>query len=506
MRKQFIVLAFAFANLGCQNQKTVSSGVDPAGLAPNSFDDITEFRVDPEVSGRAYMPFERLGVPVVVGGGLYQVARYGEKTLFVGLNGNPYFKRINVDGSPDLGFGTQGIASIRLPQVGQPYAILDVRVLRSGKVLLAVAVENGGHYLAAIVRVHSNGELDTTFGTDGVRGIPKKTSSYGPSDDKRDSGLNRNFKLLELGNGHIMVGREPTKDLNAFVVELDSNGNMFEARMCSASRLCPQLVGRTEQDSLVMGPNGNVYMVGNLEGDIFLRGKSMKEKLGGWPAIKNTIYSFRILPSGELDETYGDGGIAYFKVKNVFNVPEKDLGFVDSRFRASLQLDGKIVVIHQMVAGREGLPGDMDQLYGTYLVRLDVSGSPDQSFGLSGFAEPIKDWLRQDIQGAHDGALGAYSHPLVRPDGKIAVASLIVPYPKVGGSKKILLRVLSESGRDESTFNGGAPLVVDFTGTVDFTAHFLTLGLSQDGKILLGATGGRDEFGYFGTLLKKFYP
>ncbi|MGP0066705.1 MAG: Calx-beta domain-containing protein [Isosphaeraceae bacterium] len=86
--------------------------------------------------------------------------------------GTEIFLRFNADGSPDATFGSDGSASIA--NFAVPYSEMfiggSLAIQPDGKFLL---IGDGG---TGIVRVNSDGTLDTTFGTDGVETIPVPAS------------------------------------------------------------------------------------------------------------------------------------------------------------------------------------------------------------------------------------------------------------------------------------------------------------------------------------------
>jgi uncharacterized delta-60 repeat protein len=112
---------------------------------------------------------------------------------------------------------------------------------------------------------------------------------------------------------------------------------------------------------------------------------------------ENVIVSTRMTPSGDLDPSYGVGGIVTVQINGGAGV--------DSGAGLALQPDGKIVIAG---GGRHGTYGPI----AFAAVRLTTSGALDQSFGTGGVTTvPI---------GASSIAIA--NAVVIQPDGKIALA------------------------------------------------------------------------------------
>ena len=83
------------------------------------------------------------------------------------ISGKDFFCiRYNTDGTLDTSFGTNGIATFDL-QGGSDDVAYAMSLLSDGNILLAGFSDDGSNKNAAIIRITSNGTLDTTFGTSG---------------------------------------------------------------------------------------------------------------------------------------------------------------------------------------------------------------------------------------------------------------------------------------------------------------------------------------------------
>ena len=80
-------------------------------------------------------------------------------------SGDSFVMRVNSDGTVDTSFGTSGRATI---SAGSPYEdITSIEVLPGGKILIAGNAYNGSNNDVSIIRLNSDGSVDTSFGSSG---------------------------------------------------------------------------------------------------------------------------------------------------------------------------------------------------------------------------------------------------------------------------------------------------------------------------------------------------
>src|SRR5262249_24057602 len=73
--------------------------------------------------------------------------------------------RLGTDGQPDLGFGTNGVATV---DVGGPSIALAIAIQRDGRIVVAGAANpSGGRQSSVLVRFNRDGSPDASFGTGG---------------------------------------------------------------------------------------------------------------------------------------------------------------------------------------------------------------------------------------------------------------------------------------------------------------------------------------------------
>jgi uncharacterized delta-60 repeat protein len=168
--------------------------------------------------------------------------------------------------------------------------------------------------------------------------------------------------------------------------------------------------------------------------------------------------------SGELDPTFGDGGIA----RTSFG------GSAESAL--ARQPDGKLVV-----AGAVGVTPDVTAIG---VARFDTSGVLDPTFNGTG-------QVTTDIGAFHDGAVQV----LIQPDGKIVVVGTTDTVAD-GSDANIVVVRYNDDGTLDGGFGSGGIVTTDLGVGTDFA---FAGALQSDGKILVVGGGAAtstpsDEF------------
>jgi uncharacterized delta-60 repeat protein len=178
----------------------------------------------------------------------------------------------------------------------------------------------------------------------------------------------------------------------------------------------------------------------------------------------------RVLESGTLDRSFGDGGVARTSFRTDY--PDDAGGQSDFPYGVAIQRDGKI-----LAAGRTQDPGAMTT--GVALVRHMPSGAIDRSFGDGGrvITEPFCVGNACGPNFAEDLA--------IQPDGRI----LVVGEGYLEGEAFAVMRYLPNGRIDESFGTGG--IAVTSLGTLRAKPH--AIALHRGGIVIVGWAG--DYFG-----------
>jgi uncharacterized delta-60 repeat protein len=223
------------------------------------------------------------------------------------------------------------------------------------------------------------------------------------------------------------------------------------------------------------GPNNNNFSFSDaalaLNGDIVVAGSV--SFLDGQQE-EGVIVCY--LPTGALDTSFANGGI--------LALPAPTSYFLGSSYTGSItvQSTGKILALF-------GATNDTGTEFETVLLRLNINGQPDTTFGTGG----------QVTINFPTPATFAASPSLVlaQPDGKILLAgSATPPFRSKLSPETVLARYLSNGALDTSFGTGGFSEVVAIS-----TPSALAL-LSGDGILAVNQTAQIAQFTPAGALLK----
>lgn len=277
--------------------------------------------------------------------------------------------QLNADGSFDNAFGDNGVVAQKIgPDIdfyedhGYAIALQDDKIIVAGK-----SYNEDYLFEPFVARFNENGELDTSFGTDGVARIPVNFAE------------NDFDGLLVQEDGKIVASGHIALDFTLFAM----------------------LVARFDADGspdATFGDNGTFIQANEADAegfDISLT-KDNDIVVAGFTASPSYNYSMLLMqldPTGVLDPDFGNGGLVI-----------SDLGQYDVGNALHIQGDGKILVAG---ATGDGPPGDAKMA----VWRYNPNGTPDPDFGTGGIAEiQLTDQV--------DEALGM----TLQDDGKIIIA------------------------------------------------------------------------------------
>lgn len=181
----------------------------------------------------------------------------------------------------------------------------------------------------------------------------------------------------------------------------------------------------------------------------------------------------RMMAAGDLDPTFGSGGIVFTNVSS----------FQDSAESIAVQPDGKLVVAGGVFSAKGSDGGAIAVL------RYNASGDLDSSFGIGGTT--ITDVNAKRFDRAYSVAVDARGTPATNPHyGKIYVAGTVDvgTSPGIADHAFCLLRYLPNGALDTS-FGGGkakGKVITNFTASDEWGYR---LAIQSDGKIVVAGGG-----------------
>jgi uncharacterized delta-60 repeat protein len=368
-------------------------------------------------------------------------------------------------GALDTTFGNGGKKTINF---GGTDAARVVLVQPNGRIVVAGGGAAGGSF--CVVRLRTNGTLDTTFGSGG-----KRVVDFGGDNDSAYGGaLQADGRIVLAGDSNFRVA----------VVRLKSNGSLDASFEGDGKKLFSWgPIGRAQ--AVVVAPNGKLLIAG------------FSGPEGG------NVQVARLNANGLLDKTFGVDGKAAV-----------DFGGDDFGLAMARQADGRILVAGRSTAAgaviaRLRATGTLDPDFdGDGRVTLPGGGSasavlvqPDRNIVVAGNASGSEKMTvtRLKPNGALDTTFGAGGTATIdfatladlaagaalQPDGKIVVAG----YSQ--GTEDVAIARLNPNGAPDPTFGVGGKATVDF-GAATFG---FAVALAPSKRIVVaGQKTGADDF------------
>ena len=345
--------------------------------------------------------------------------------------------RFDTDGTMDQTFGTGGDGTVSTLVGGEAVQqeALGVAVQPDGKIVAAGYTVRDG---AVVVRYLPDGQLDDTFGTDGVAivGIDGRANDVVVQDD-----------------GNIVVAGIANRD-----GEGEDFGDLFVARLLAGGGLdlsfglgapvVTDVGGLTnEAQNVVVQPDGFVVVSG-----------ASRNPGSNGVGIDHHTDVARYQPGGVLDPAFGSGGRVT----------------LDGSVGADLVAlaDGRLLLIGTAdTTPANDPPGSVNELS---VVRLNADGTADQSFGTGGTANVSVSALTS-LTGDPDRDTG--SALALQPDGRIVIAGTAGSL----NSNFAVARLLPDGDLDTDFTDSGAT-VIDF---FQFNDTGENVAVTGDGKIVV---------------------
>jgi uncharacterized delta-60 repeat protein len=354
--------------------------------------------------------------------------------------------RLNTNGTLDTTFGTGGVFSISPKGAELVNGFFGVAIQPDGKIV-AVA---SGLVGVQLIRVLSNGTLDTTFGTGG---LTTTITAFG--------GIGGGGLALQ-SNGDIVV---VAGSLNPSVMARFTSSGKLDTTFGTGGQVNLQYGTPTQ---VAIQSNGKILVTSGLSGKLVFFFPNAQ-------AGSITRYN----SNGSVDTTFGAAGTA---------------ASVASASALVLQSDGKIVV-GGAITSKLNAPGTANDV-GFGIVRYNSNGSLDRTFGMGGVA--ITDF------GSTATCTGAYAVAVQSNGDIVAGGASGNTLEGTFISSSFGLSRYTSAGQLDTTFGTGG---ITITGVVSGRISWVNaMAIQSDGKIVVTgnvSVGVDSDNGYVARYLSE---
>lgn len=372
------------------------------------------------------------------------------KLLLAGASG--YFSentfslvRLGTNNIPDPTFGNSGTVVTPVGAQGLPFSIAQINAIRlqtDGRIVVAGSAYTGTNQSAfTLVRYHTNGALDTTFGTNGT-GIVYTDFPFGAV--IRAMSLQGDGKIVVAGYTVYAGGNAGQRAVA--LARYQTNGTLDTSFGAGGTQITTGVDGYTGAHAMLIQSDGKILAVG----------------IGIGPGHNGTDFAlYRYTTNGVLDPAFGGGtGKVYTQIHtNASNHADSAEAVAIQFGNFTVQNPDKIVVAgtyrnfnipgHQVVA----------------LTRYHMDGTLDATFGNNGIVTNILTGLETPVGLVVQGQLNQPRRIIVGGYG----------FPT--GSNYVFLSRYTASGAFDTTFGGQGTgrNIVSFPTALDLDAHALVL-------------------------------
>jgi len=349
--------------------------------------------------------------------------------------------RLNTDGSLDTSFGTGGVANFTPPgNTAAANGFFAMAIQANGEIVAAevTTTEQGGYFsFVQVARVESNGSLDTSFGSGGF--TTTTSIPFTPYDVIGTQAL----ALALQSNGSILVASSYSNLMARFTSSGQLDGTFGSGGLVNLAGQGPNTSFAPTQ--IVVEPNGKILVASGA--------------VPPTPLVEaGTISLYN--SNGSLDSGLGSAGTA---------------ASVASASALLQQADGKVVVAGSLTSKLNLPPASSAVGFG--LVRYTSSGVVDKSFGKGGVA--VADF------GTNAPLSGAFA-VAVQANGELVAGGAAAqgPFNLSFDSPFALARFTSSGALDTSFGTGGLVTTTLVSGSSGVYSYVNGLAIQSDGKIV----------------------
>jgi uncharacterized delta-60 repeat protein len=345
-----------------------------------------------------------------------------------------FIARYNTNGSLDNTFGTSGVFT---PTLGSLNSLASVVLQSDGKIIAVGPVLVGTTYNLLSIRLNANGNLDNSFGINGIQTFSIGSISTNPVSVKLQT------------DGKIIIGFQNnsifTNNIDFGVLRLNASGTLDSSFGNNGILILSFFNSDDILRDIEIQPDGKIIASGYAVDDINL----------------NYKYALaRINSDGSLDSSFGTNG-------------KTSLGFINNPYpyhcgsKCSLTPNGKIIMLGTLFG--------MNDTIG--LIQFNSNGSIDGTFGDNGFKK-----ISTGYASNRDGDV------LVQNDGKILICGAAKNQNNPDQYIFALFRV-NPSGTYDNSFASNGFVTTSF-GSSSGEEISSSVKLQTDGKIVvIGASG-----------------
>lgn len=352
-----------------------------------------------------------------------------------GSTGNDFaLIRLNSNGTLDTTFGTGGIVTTDMGTMSDAaYAIV---VQSDGRIVLAGEAGSGNSADFALARYNTNGTLDGTFGSSG-RVI---TDFAGSVDGARGLAIMSDGRIVAAGSALVLGAT------HVAVARYSSTGSLDTSFDLDGRVTTGYLLGEQSANCVAVLADGSVIAAGSSY---------------NWSTDNHDFAAVKYTSSGALDLSFGTGGVF-----------RRDMGGnVDAVHSMILQSSGRIVLAGDNVDSNNST-GDFA------LLRLHANGTLDTTFGTAGV-------VLTDFGGEIDQAMSL----MQTSTGNLVAAGLSL----LDGAPRFAAAYYNADGAPNTSFAGGKATIA-----FDSDAVANAAALDANGNILLAGfsmnSAGNQDF------------
>lgn len=214
--------------------------------------------------------------------------------------GGSVVTRLNTDGSLDTSFNSTGGIAIAINNYGM--TIKTLSILSNGKIIAGGYVSNGTETDFALVRLNSNGTIDTLFDLDGKATLPLSDSN----DILFDTKIQIDGKIVVAGRRQTTVGTTTTTDY--IISRFNTIGSLDTSFGTNGI-----VTSTTGIQSLDFQSDGKIVTAGNIMNSISTSSIST--------VSSNTLYANRYNINGSIDATFSVIKTPY-ATSNIYQKPQ----------------------------------------------------------------------------------------------------------------------------------------------------------------------------------------